>query len=799
MKKQNYIKVWKIIAFLLALPCLTNGQISKVIFFDKAAIESKTLKKMGKDYEQLDMKMAFRSDDVGKPDLPVYYKTFYVPKGQVVTAVNFTHKKQQEMQLTYDLIPTQHRVPSKFSGIDTLFDEPDAKVYALDAFYPEKQAEIYNTDFFDGDLQIVTVEVYPIQYHPRQKKLKLSIDGEISLITSSASTVNSVLSNTLIVKNHDRETIDMLKSMVENPLDVSIAEAPNSQSVSLKSALTTWTVPYYEYVIVTSRTLKQAFSEFVEWKKRKGYNAGIVCIEDILADPSATGDAVSNLNDSAGKLRQYLNAGYSAGITKYTLLGGDYSVVPIRYGCGYDNSWDYVTPVDTAVDAQKIPSDLYFSDFNGNWNVDGDIYTGEKNGDAVDYAPEIYVGRIICNSVLDIKNWTAKAIKYEKNPGNGDYTYLSKWLASQADQLRYYLQAEYIRKYLPTIFTTKTIFNELPSYNSEWPTFPKGADVIAELNQHYGLYSNFNHGGPLGYGTATHSDYYGTPIFGHDVHSNVVSVDAYDLNDNYPGMYSARPESNNGFDNLTNTDYPTIIYSISCDNMPFDDYGAPTECRNLAEAFMCMNSSGGPAYLGNTRYGWVDYSTYLYRDFLVQLSTSNSLGKAEGLSKSTFSNHWLKLSHNLAGCPEMPMWTASPTLFNGTISENGTSITVNTGGAVAKICVMSALNDGYFQIQPASSSYTFTGVSKPYYVTITKSNYIPYQNVLTNVYIQNKNLSSTAYLNVQTVSAGYNVDANQTVGNVVIQNGADITFDATGDIILAAGFEVQVGAIFEAK
>jgi hypothetical protein len=112
---------------------------------------------------------------------------------------------------------------------------------------------------------------------------------------------------------------------------------------------------------------------------------------------------------------------------------------------------------------------------------------------------------------------------------------------------------------------------------------------------------------------------------------------------------------------------------------------------------------------------------------------------------------------------------------------------------------VSALNDGYFQVQPGVSSYTFTNVSKPYYLTITKHNYIPYQNVLTNVYIQNKNLSSTAYLKCQTVSAGYNVDANQTVGNVVIQNGANITFDATGDIILAAGFEVEVGATFEAK
>jgi len=64
----------------------------------------------------------------------------------------------------------------------------------------------------------------------------------------------------------------------------------------------------------------------------------------------------------------------------------------------------------------------------------------------------------------------------------------------------------------------------------------------------------------------------------------------------------------------------------------------------------------------------------------------------------------------------------------------------------------------------------------------------------------NKILSSYCYLNCQTLSAGYSVDPNSSPdGNVIIANRANVTFDATGDIILANGFEVQVGATFEAK
>jgi hypothetical protein len=36
-------------------------------------------------------------------------------------------------------------------------------------------------------------------------------------------------------------------------------------------------------------------------------------------------------------------------------------------------------------------------------------------------------------------------------------------------------------------------------------------------------------------------------------------------------------------------------------------------------------------------------------------------------------------------------------------------------------------------------------------------------------------------------------------GNVLIQNGANVTFVATGDILLNGGFEIQAGAGFETK
>ncbi|HEY9124752.1 MAG TPA: hypothetical protein VIO15_10470, partial [Bacteroidales bacterium] len=188
-----------------------------------------------------------------------------------------------------------------------------------------------------------------------------------------------------------------------------------------------------------------------------------------------------------------------------------------------------------------------------------------------------------------------------------------------------------------------------------------------------------------------------------------------------------------------------------------------------------------------------------------KISVNNTLGIAESFSKKDYeynkgAKHKLCLGHNILGCPEMPVWTATPSTFSPTFYESGSEVTVFPLCNDVKVTVMSALDNGatYFNTQPVSGYYTFLNVPKPYYVTITKTNYIPYLKNPGAVLIENKNLTST-YLNCTSLSAGYSVDPAQTDGNVVVVNGESVTFDVTGDIILAPGFEVQLGATFEAK
>jgi hypothetical protein len=241
--------------------------------------------------------------------------------------------------------------------------------------------------------------------------------------------------------------------------------------------------------------------DFITWKKQKGIDIELVTTEQIFQN--YTGDAISGINDNAGKIRQFLFEAYGNGL-EYALLGGDYSTVPIRYGWGYDNDSD---PVD------EIPTDLYFSDFDGDWNVDGDTHYGEPTQDNVDYGSEIFVGRLLCTNGSQIQAWTQKLIQYEKNPGNGSTSYLRKAFYTQADQLQQNNQARDIANRFGNIFTTNTVYEEIyngtPDYNSPAsPQFPLGAQVINEMNTGYGFVSWFNHGAPenIAVGTKYYND-----------------------------------------------------------------------------------------------------------------------------------------------------------------------------------------------------------------------------------------------------------------------------------------------------
>lgn len=750
---------------------------------------------------------AISCGELGAPELPTKTVQLLVPSN----AKNFSLNVNSYTTATYNLsnliAPVQEPVATDNSPLPS-FVPPDSAIYNSNSYYPLQIAELGGKGIFRGN-HILSVIINPTRYYPTQNRLEFY--NNISLTLSY--TLDGQPTNTNIVVKDPVQCRKLLSSMVANTGDINAFSTVNN-SATVGVAKSASLLPSdCQYVVVTTRRLAPAFDEFVFWKTRKGVKTAVVTIEDIKANYQ--GDTISHIYDDAGKLRQFLLDAYNnGGGIQYALLAAD--SVPIRYQ--KRRYWNELYGrIDTL---KKIPTDIYFSDINCNWNVDGDTYYGNYphpsfdtlTFDSVDFYPEIYVGRIQPQNLWEVKNWTRKVVQYEKNPGNGDYSYLSKSFYLQSDQNQEYNYARRIARQLSWCSDT-TIFEEDGGWGNNGdtlrvPQFPKGKDFIDKFNEHFGFCGVFAHGMPSSFVCATkgvNSENFTT------ITKDTSKYAVFSMRNSSRNSMSI-PESGNTFEDMTNQAYPTILYSISCNTNSYDmrdTYGiyGPND-RSMGDVYTCVSIGGGPAYLGNTRAG-IGCSIIEFERFINYIKRGiYKIGISEALSKSnvltfSFTEPAARLGHNLTGCPEMEIWTAIPNTFNNVqITENGGTITVSTGGVDScRICIMNPLDVGstLYEVRNHVSSATFTNVVTPYIVTITKHNYIPYLQALPDEYIQNETFNTSQIRIGGNIYAGKNVTIQKPQGNVIIRNGATLKLKAQKEVFLENGFEVEVGGKLEIK
>jgi len=184
---------------------------------------------------------------------------------------------------------------------------------------------------------------------------------------------------------------------------------------------------------------------------------------------------------------------------------------------------------------------------------------------------------------------------------------------------------------------------------------------------------------------------------------------------------------------LTNGYKTPIVFSIACSNSQLDN---PSEC--LAEAFTKADY-GATAFLGATRGSYTlpnhTYDKELYKalfDFgIFNIGDLSNSAACKIIEDYGYSGEYNAKIYLWLGDPTMEVWTDTPSQFTDiTISDNGSSITVNAGVSGATICVSSGDNGAsYYLVADNVSQYTFTTTVRPLYITITKHNYIPYTAV----------------------------------------------------------------------
>lgn len=672
--------------------------------------------------------------DTGAPELPVKSLNFIIPNGSKVQNIEIVSFSLTPVAGTYNIYPAQPPIPLGIHHPPPAWVPPDTIIYSKDALYPDSTPIfVVHQGHYDGQ-PIVTIAVYPLLYNPIKDTLYLVQSVTFRFRFESAPfSISPQIRGARIQQLY----LNGLKTSVFNSWEVDAFYTPPNQVVPDEQL---GRLGYPEVIIITAPACTSAYRPLADWLTQKGMLCFIRATDWVYQNFDGDWDSIpgssypgEHIGDDAAKIKEYLRALYLTNGLAFAILGGvlqptnpDKSF-PIRY------CWSPLPPYYNA-GMSSIPTELYFQDFTGNWEVDNDGLIGERNDDRPDYFEEIYIGRVPAWDLEQSASWVEKRLVYERAPVNKELMTQSLWLTQGYEYpINFPGLMEEAITHFPVQFTQRRVIDH--------PCNEGNHTLMTDtLTMGYGILSTYGHGAP-------------------DAQRVRVADGRHFYSwerDNLP--YLGEPRNINKF---------YVTYSIGCENAWYDTStyldgpcypwtaNGPYPC--IAEAFVSFyrwpepSPNGYPpfnavAFLGNTRYGWGGWSPQMHRNFIDRLFYYDTLlGIAEAKARYDPYLLWeyVLYSHNLFGSPEMPVWTEIPLDL---VVEHIDAIPVNipidfqifvqdvNGPLGNALVTLYKEPEGYLaesQRTDPSGMVVFddltvptTGIMK---VTVTASDHIPYQ------------------------------------------------------------------------
>jgi len=546
---------------------------------------------------------------VGEPKLPVKQLSFVLSPYQNVRGVVVNSKHQVELKGEFSIFPVQQPIPLGPWLQSQKFTLPKPEIYSSNKLYPPEVVRI-TSDGYSFGYHLVSVEIYPLQYIPGEKKLFLNEEIEFSFeMGGNQIGPTPVMKRRLRIQKHIEK---MIKGLVQNPEDVGIysnrplhliGEPKKIEGLNLEKAKSSPDL-VAEYIIITADSLVTQFQPLADWRMREGIPAAIVPLSWIESHYWGC--------DLQEKIRNFIKDAYDNLGTAYVLIGGDTEIVPVRMG------W---------ANNQAIPTDLYYSAIDGNWNWDGDSQFGENDQD--DKFPDLFAGRLPARDRKSVEDLVNKIRLYEQNP---DTSYLMKMLLMGA-----------------SVGTGgsgtdgQDTKNEISSYS----------DIPDEM-EIYKLYSRYD------------STYGDAELDSGNVRRALNS--GYGIVNHYD--HGAKYEIDTGYrtgggkleiadiDNLHNDFKPFIIFSFSCYCAAFD-----YDC--IAEHFLLHPTGGALAFIGHSGSANTnqDYDDEYFFQALFDSSyfrIGETFWKTRLMTYGKESDEYLLYILTFLGDPGMPVWTHPP-------------------------------------------------------------------------------------------------------------------------------------------
>jgi hypothetical protein len=296
----------------------------------------------------------------GRPILPVNLSILEFPFGTKILDVNFSHAEIIEETISKKIAYGSY-------SPETAEFEP---IYSMDELYPNDWVTYHKGGGLGSNGErktFLAIRSYPVRYIPALDKI-----------------------------NHIDNVI----------INVAYIE-PDSPLIEEKSD--------YDLLILTPDSFTRRLNPLVEHKNKMGIKTKLVTIENAIQQGNQG-------VDQPEKIKYFIKSTVEKWGIKYVLLVGGIKRqslkwnIPVRYS--------HVVPPEGTQEYPEVAfiSDLYYADFydsEGNfssWNTNGnDIFAewNEDGRDEMDLYPDVYIGRLPCRSIYEVKTMVDKIIEYE--------------------------------------------------------------------------------------------------------------------------------------------------------------------------------------------------------------------------------------------------------------------------------------------------------------------------------------------------------------------------------------------------
>jgi len=492
----------------------------------------------------------------GYPDVPSKIFQIAVPPDVDLKSIDIEYRKRGEVSLGSFNIPELSPLETWITGQRIISKKAD--VYSNNSYYPEDAIEYLGCSQL-RKWRIINIKYTPFQYNPVTKDL--SFVPEVNLVISYRRQSTMAISEMQLADTvMDKRAMKILTNYSE-AIDWYAPLTP----VLMQSQT-------YDYVIITTNSIQTnstKLSNFVNYLTDKGYSVKVITETDF---GSLTGQYP---DQKAEKIREWLKNNYISMGIEYVLLIGNPSTY--EYGEGdipMKLCWPYY---DAILDTwYESPTDYFYADLTGNWDLNGDGFFGIYNSDqgigGVDFVNEIYVGRIpVYSGVIELDSVLSKIISYGNPPDISwrrnallpmSFSDASTDGAYFGEDLKSYLSQKDYACY--TLYMQGSLCPEADSLFVSDEELLDGVVKTNWINNPYGMVWWKGHGSPTEVALGYEDCGWGTIMS---------SSDASSLNDNYP----------------------SFVFQGSCEN------GHPEDPNNLGTALLY---NGAISTVSASRVSW---------------------------------------------------------------------------------------------------------------------------------------------------------------------------------------------------